>query len=103
MTEVQIRLYSSYDSYVMTWNLTPKKGRFPAISQTSNNFRTELDRQKMSTDYTYKIGIVKSSDDVTSGLTRTVGLKQLPVPLACNEISQQLLNGEMTETVYRLC
>jgi hypothetical protein len=55
----------------------------------------------MSTDYTYKIGIVKSSDDVTSGLTRTVGLKQLPVPLARNEISQ-LLNGEMTETVYRL-
>jgi hypothetical protein len=35
-----------------------------------NNFSTERDRQKMSTDHKYKSGVEESNGDVTSGLPR---------------------------------
>jgi hypothetical protein len=37
-----------------------------------NNFSTERDRQKMSTDHQYKSGVDESNGDVTPGLPRPI-------------------------------
>jgi hypothetical protein len=52
-----------------------------------NNFRTERDRHKMSTDHLHKSGVEESSGDVSSGLLR---------PLAPETTSGRYLENHTT-------
>jgi hypothetical protein len=46
------------------------KGQFQVKTKMLNNFRTERDRQIMSTDHLHKGGVTKSNGDVTFGVSR---------------------------------
>ena len=60
------------------WN---RNAKFPAKSMHSNNFWTVRDRQKISIDSLYKIGVVESNGDVIFGIGRHPAAKTTSGPI----------------------
>ena len=60
------------------WN---RNAKFPAKSIQSNNFSTVRDRQKISTDALYKIGVGESNGDVNFALGRHLANKTTSGPI----------------------